>query len=199
MGYKRLKKKRYRGRKRGDVFKDDKTLFGPPRYKYLADIVKLDTPQNARESARILGENFGRAKTRAKKLRIKRATVQAANRARVMERNPKLSSWEHKQAGDIAMYYEEAYEEMVLPPKHNPSANKVKLSKQQDKAIKLMKDGWELGCSETSGKCWLQKGGLGSGGNTEKVKESTISALEKKGLITYNKRDYPFHKWKLKG
>ena len=60
----------------------------------------------------------------------------------------------------------------------------MKLSKTQQHVIDLMESGWELGCSTTmDGRCWLQKGGLGQGGETEDVRHNTVHALYKRGLI----------------
>jgi len=60
----------------------------------------------------------------------------------------------------------------------------MKLSKTQQEVIDLMKNDWELGTS-MSGEhhSWLQKGGLGKGGESKTVSSATVHALYRKGLI----------------
>ena len=60
----------------------------------------------------------------------------------------------------------------------------MKLSTTQQRILDLMSNGWELG--ENLGCNYygrIQKGGLGKGGEVITVSFSTISALEKRGLI----------------
>ena len=74
----------------------------------------------------------------------------------------------------------------------------VKLSKTQAEVVELMRQGWELG--ESSGfdyHVWLQKGGIGKGGEVKKVSSSTVHALWKKKVIVVAKRDYPNSIYKL--
>jgi hypothetical protein len=60
----------------------------------------------------------------------------------------------------------------------------VKLTKAQQEVIDLMRQGWELGVSTTAdGRWWLQKGGLGRGGETNNVNANTAHALLRAGLI----------------
>ena len=92
-------------------------LFKPPRWKYLARIVKMDTVENARKAARKLLQIFREAKTRAKKRRVKQATVLAANRAKVMAGRKDLSPEERHEFSVIAKIYQAAYQRMKLPPK----------------------------------------------------------------------------------
>lgn len=62
-----------------------------------------------------------------------------------------------------------------------------KLSKSQLELLKLMADGWELGKDATgSSGWWMQKGGLGRGGEAKNVHLTTAHNSYKKGLI---KRD----------
>lgn len=89
-------------------------MFGPPRYQYLARIVTFRSITAAREAARLLLRLFKEAKTRAKKVRIKRATVLAANRARVLARSRSLRPETKKRLRRIAYIYERAAERMVL-------------------------------------------------------------------------------------
>jgi len=66
----------------------------------------------------------------------------------------------------------------------------MKLSKNQNRVIELMNDGWELGSSlSTIGhtrlveRAWLQENGLGKGGKTEEVSILTVKSLVRKNLI----------------
>ena len=106
-----------RGRSGGGKGSRGQGLFKPPRYKYLARIVKMDTVENARKAARKLLSIFRSAKTRAKKVRVKKATVLAANRAKVMAGRKDLSPQERHEFSVIAKIYRAAYKEMRLPPK----------------------------------------------------------------------------------
>ncbi len=62
--------------------------------------------------------------------------------------------------------------------------NRMKLSKPQQNIIDKMANGWELGWSHSFlVRCWLQKGGIGAGGQSEDVSDRSVSALFKQGLI----------------
>ena len=69
----------------------------------------------------------------------------------------------------------------------------MKLSKTQQNIIDKTNNGWALGTSQMvrSNRSWLQKGGLGRGGDTEDVSIATIRALLKKELL---KSKYGFPK-----
>jgi hypothetical protein len=62
---------------------------------------------------------------------------------------------------------------------------KVKLTKAQYRILNLMYSGWELGLNnDYQGKCWIQKGGLGRGGESEhNIYYGIIDKLEKLGFI----------------
>ena len=89
------------------------TLFGKAKYQKYSDIVRIDTPQNALSSIRKLGYEFEHAKTREKKVRIKRVTVDAENRARVISEKSN-NPWMKNQKEEIANYYQGAQEHMVI-------------------------------------------------------------------------------------
>jgi len=58
------------------------------------------------------------------------------------------------------------------------------LSKNQQRVVDLMGDGWALGLSCGRETCaWLQQDGLGRGGATEKVTLATFNGLWKEGAI----------------
>ncbi len=74
----------------------------------------------------------------------------------------------------------------------------MKLSKTQQEVIDLMKSGWELGQSMAiHSRTWLQKNGLGRGGETKNVSGATVHALYRKGLID-SKDNFPTRKYYLK-
>ncbi len=61
---------------------------------------------------------------------------------------------------------------------------KMKLTEKQQQVIDLMQDGWQLGRdNHNNGRSWLQKNGIGRGGESIDVSRSTVNSLEKKGLI----------------
>jgi hypothetical protein len=65
------------------------------------------------------------------------------------------------------------------------SETKNKLSERQKEAIQFMRDGYELGYTRGfSSYVWLQLGGCGFGGKSQKITFSTFSALEDKGLVS---------------
>ena len=74
-----------------------------------------------------------------------------------------------------------------------------KMTKAQQEVIAMMRDGWELGVSTSfDGRCWLQKGGCGLGGETKSVNVRTVSALRKAGLIESAGRSFPTEKYRLR-
>ena len=88
------------------------TLFAPARYKYLEDIVSFRSPAEARISVELLWNEFNGASTRAKKLRIARATMYAANRADAAAKKKNLSPKERREYKEIARIYRQAAEKM---------------------------------------------------------------------------------------
>lgn len=74
----------------------------------------------------------------------------------------------------------------------------IKLSPSQQVVLDKMKRGWELGCSHTFGiSCWLLKGEIGEGGQSEDVRYSTLEVLFKKGLIDQKGRKHGIMWFKL--
>ena len=90
------------------------SLFRPAKSKKLAKIVKIDTPSNARKSANKLLSLFRRAKRRDAKVRIKRATICASNRAKVMSQNKRLSLKERREMKTVSNIFKRAYQKMRL-------------------------------------------------------------------------------------
>lgn len=74
----------------------------------------------------------------------------------------------------------------------------MKLSNAQSEIISLMLDGWELGLS-TSGYvgAWVQRGGVGAGGTTKRVKINTFLALRDRGLIEKKYERFPTSIYRL--
>jgi len=74
----------------------------------------------------------------------------------------------------------------------------MKLSETQQVVISLMQKGWELGRSLTiDGRAWMQKGGLGKGGESRDVRITTLLALQDKGLVIGMAREFPRQKYVL--
>ena len=91
-----------------------RTMFGPARSSRLAQIVCLEDVECARRSARQLREEFKDAKTRSKKVHVKRATVLAANRAKVMSQNRNLRPSTRRQKARISRIYRNTARGMKL-------------------------------------------------------------------------------------
>lgn len=92
-----------------------RSMFFDPRYKKYADMVRLRTPEEAEGSVRMLLEEFNTAETREKKLRVKRVTINAANRAEAAGKRKDLSQKEREEFKEIHKLYREAADEMVIP------------------------------------------------------------------------------------
>lgn len=88
--------------------KKTKSVFFPPKYRYLADIVDLTTPARARKAVDQLETEFRTAKTKEKKLRIMRATNLAATRAIIGSHNKRVSIKEQKEYAEIGRIYRTA-------------------------------------------------------------------------------------------
>ena len=60
-----------------------------------------------------------------------------------------------------------------------------KLNPAQLGVLKLMAEGWELGVSSSAqgSRAWLQKEGLGKGGEVQSLSIATVHALRKRGFI----------------
>ena len=87
------------------------TVFFPARHKWLADIIKLDTPANARKAAEKLEREFNRS-SKSRKLLILRAVNLAAIRARIGSQNRRLSKKEREEYRVIHGIYRRLYEKL---------------------------------------------------------------------------------------
>jgi hypothetical protein len=90
----------------------NRTLFSPPKHKYLSAAVSLRSSSEAREAINLLNDEYDAAWTRAKRLRIARATQLAANRAEASLKRHNLSATERKQLREVAGMYSRAAERM---------------------------------------------------------------------------------------
>ncbi len=65
------------------------------------------------------------------------------------------------------------------------------LTPRQREIVDLMRNGWELGGDMSiNGRDWIQKGGLGRGGEAKNVNGNTTYALYKKGVIIQIKETF---------
>jgi len=90
------------------------TIFFPAKSEKYSEMVRIDTPKAAEDSVEKLMKEFNEAKTRDKKVRIKRYVVLAENRARVMANNERLSPAQREEARKVAQIYAGAKERMTL-------------------------------------------------------------------------------------
>lgn len=91
-----------------------RTVFFPSKSKKYADMVDLTSVEDAKASVFDLLSEFGEAKTYRKKLRVKRVTILAANRAKVMSENPRLKHNTRLQKARISDVYMKAANRMKL-------------------------------------------------------------------------------------
>lgn len=89
------------------------TIFGKPRYKYLADIVRIDNVDAARGAIEELWREFDEAVTLEKKRRIWRAADLAAKRCFAMLKRRNLSRDERAELRTIGRMYRRAADEML--------------------------------------------------------------------------------------
>ena len=87
------------------------TVYFPPLWGWLADIVKLDTPANARAAAHKLEREFNRS-GRSRQLLILRAVNLAAIRARIGSQNKRLSEKERREYREIHGIYRRLYQKL---------------------------------------------------------------------------------------
>ena len=107
MGRRRVLRRRgIRGRGSG--------LFKPARWRYLSEIVSFVNPEEARGSVLELKKQFENAKTRDKRLRIIRAAIYAANRAKaIAEHHPNISDRERRELLEVSEIYRDCADELL--------------------------------------------------------------------------------------
>lgn len=75
---------------------------------------------------------------------------------------------------------------------------KVKLSSTQIWVLELMSNGWELGHSKGySPRFWLQKNGVGKGGESKSIAYPTFTKLLALKLICITQEGYPVDRYSL--
>lgn len=77
---------------------------------------------------------------------------------------------------------------------------KIKLSPVQIEILKLMRAGWPMAKSNKISygySYWLQKDGIGRGGETKYFKEPTFNFLLNNGFIALLKKSYPVSSYQL--
>lgn len=74
-----------------------------------------------------------------------------------------------------------------------------KLSKTQRELLEKIASGeWELGTSTAIRRsAWIQRGGIGRGGEVVTVNHATVHALYRRGMITYGDKSFPTRTWKV--
>jgi hypothetical protein len=76
--------------------------------------------------------------------------------------------------------------------------NKIKISNTQKEIITLMREGWEMAKSNTmNARSWIQKNGIGKGGETKNLTVSTFISLCEKGIIEQKEYGFPSSTFKL--
>ena len=94
-----------------------RSMFGPARWKYLARTVTIKSVEKAQEAADRLLTLFRSAESRARQVRIKRATVLAANRISAMLKKGDLTRETRKRLEQIERIYRKAASKMKLKGK----------------------------------------------------------------------------------
>lgn len=90
------------------------TLYSISKNAYLSNIISFKNPSSANGSSKELLREFKNSKTRVKKRKIKRATVQASNRALASSKKRNLSSREKMELKQISRIYHNTYVKMIL-------------------------------------------------------------------------------------
>lgn len=68
----------------------------------------------------------------------------------------------------------------------------------KDEALRLMREGWQLGCSGgIDPRAWLQQNGIGRGGPSRDVHMASFSALLRTKRIVLDKRQFPTSTYRL--
>lgn len=100
--------------KRKTVPKGKTMFYEPAHYATLADMVKITSVPEAKVGARQLKQEFREAKTRAKRVRVKRAAVLAANRADASSRKRNLKRGTKTRLRKVSSIYRKAADGMII-------------------------------------------------------------------------------------
>lgn len=77
-------------------------------------------------------------------------------------------------------------------------SKKVKLSDKQKEVILNARNGWQLGRSSSlNPRAWMQKGGLGKGGESKDISFNIWNALLRRHLIEQDYYSFPTSPYKL--
>lgn len=72
-----------------------------------------------------------------------------------------------------------------------------KLTTAQQEAFNLMLAGWELGVNKSfGGRCWLQNGGVGKGGESKTIRSAWVTIFRDSGRIVLVEQGFPSDKYK---
>jgi hypothetical protein len=82
-----------------------RSLFHPPKNKIVAKNIMIDTPSSARESISYLNKRWENARTREEKVKLIRYANSAANRAKVISENERISSSQRAEAREVHHIY----------------------------------------------------------------------------------------------
>ena len=73
-----------------------------------------------------------------------------------------------------------------------------KPTKKQMEVLTLMNEGWEMGFSNTmNSRVWLQKNGVGRGGESMDVHINTFNGLHLRGLVRRKEYKFPTSEYVL--
>lgn len=89
-----------------------KTMFGEPKYAYLAEIISLRNPKEASGSVKKLLKEFEQSVSMDKMVRIYRAAVLASNRAKAQMARRGISRKERSEFYEISEIYQKAADKM---------------------------------------------------------------------------------------
>ncbi len=107
-------------------------LYGTPRYKKYSDQLSgIQHTDEAHIASNTLFQEFKEAGNRGTKIRIKRALVQRANRARVASHNTNLSPEVRSREAEIATVFEKAHKQMDVSLSEKDAKSVVRPSTQK--------------------------------------------------------------------
>lgn len=82
------------------------------------------------------------------------------------------------------------------------SKSSTNLTPKQREVVDRLREGWELGVSKSLDarqRIWIQKNGVGRGGESVDLRPSTFEALKSAGLLAPSKSTYPTYAYVLVG
>lgn len=81
------------------------------------------------------------------------------------------------------------------------SKSSTSLTPKQREVVDRLREGWELGVSKSLDRqrVWIQKNGVGRGGESVDLRPRTFEALKSAGLLVPSKSKYPTYAYVLVG